>query len=140
MQKRFSVRDLLVAVACFAVAAGCYKNAFDHFMHPQANSGWSGLFGFIQLIASGPLLTMGLLAPLHRIRLGAYIGFFGQLIVYIGIGIYMAGWSAVWAEPMVRFILAAVVFVLSLGLFSLCRSAYRQIRDESAASATSKTV
>ena len=77
MNRRFSLRDLLMSVAFIAAAAACLKYSFGRIFDDPS---WQKVLLTIQFLAVGPLLGIGILTPFHKKKLGAYLGFFGGII------------------------------------------------------------
>src|SRR5687767_2807280 len=87
---RITLVDFILSTAFLGAGIGCFFAAFR-----GAQSG-QGLWSLIQFVAAGPLIGASLLTPFHRMRLGAYVGFFAGIVAGIAGLILMIGTEVLW--------------------------------------------
>jgi hypothetical protein len=88
LQSRITLRNLLLCTGFMGAGLGCAG---------IASRGESiGISEFLLFLAAGPLIVAGLFAPTGRWRLGMYVGFFGQLVLWFGWALIHHGWNGIW--------------------------------------------
>ncbi len=115
---QFKLRDLLLGTTLIGVGLGCLQ----WLMTAEETVSVYQVPGIILAI---PMITAGLAAPFHRVRLGAYVGFIGQLIVVIGILVFNFGWNEVFDDVLSswpnRVVAVLTIFVNSVAILSIVR-------------------
>jgi len=92
---QFSLRTLLLSGTFIGAAAACAMRAL-HNLGPRGEFVPSDLFAFLMI---GPLVGAGIMAPCRRTRLGAYVGFFAQILLCFACACYFIGWHRMWFPP-----------------------------------------
>jgi hypothetical protein len=96
---QFSLRTLLLSGTFLGAAAGCALRVLHGVLHnlgPRGEFVPSDLFAFLMI---GPLVGAGIMAPYRRTRLGAYVGFFAQILLCFACAWYFIGWHRMWYPP-----------------------------------------
>ena len=87
---QFELSNLLMATALTGAGFGCLAIVLQKIRGPISIS------TFVLFLAIGPLICAGLLALKGRWRLGLYLGFFGQIVIWFGWAFAQFGWEGMW--------------------------------------------
>jgi hypothetical protein len=120
---QINLSRFLLCTGAIGSGLGCLGFAIRSFASHQG-----GLYSFVLLLAAGPLIGAGVLGLSGLFRLGLYVGFFGQIIGWLTVYAYWAGWRDATNHWSIRGAICATAFVICLAVFQTIRTAHFALR------------
>jgi len=84
---QFSLKTLIVSTSIVGIGIGCYLVGSAYLTEflknpsPDNRRWWGVVVAGVQCLAAPPLIWAGMLAPFHRMRLGAWLGIGTEIIL-----------------------------------------------------------
>jgi len=121
------IASALTALTLTGAGLGCLLYSIDYLDMKRLGEVpffWHGLSIILGFVAAAPLIGAGILAPFRRPRLGAYIGFFGEIAAGLTWFIHVNGWWQMWDKTDFRVIFGLTIAVLIVTAWRVSRSVW----------------
>lgn len=120
---QFRLRDAWLATTLAGLGLGCLHLVMTYVSSPTSD------YRFLAYPVAIPLLTAGIAALFHRVRLGFYVGFIGQIVVFFGVAVAFTGrreaYRNLLSDRPTQVVAGLTAFVIVLAAFVLARRLLR---------------